>query len=107
MRTRRMYVVVVYDITETEGDFREKRKNRTRLYKRLRAFGAPVQYSVFEFNLTPSQKNRLVEVIKDYIEDTDRITIYTLCEECKRRIERLFTKPREEPISDDISSLGV
>ncbi len=102
-----MYVVVVYDIIETAGNFREKRKNRTRLYKKLKGFGSPVQYSVFEFNLTPSQREKLIEVINNYIEETDRVSIYTLCEECRKRIERLFTKPREEPIFDEISSIEV
>lgn len=102
-----MYVVVVYDIVEAEGDVREKRKNRTRLYKRLKDFGTPVQYSVFEFNLTPAQRRKLIETISEHIEEEDRVSIYTLCEECRRRIERLFTKPREEPITDDMSSMEV
>jgi CRISPR-associated protein Cas2 len=107
MRTRRMYLVIVYDIVEKEGEFKEKRKNRTKLYKRLRDFGAPVQYSVFEFNVTPAQKEEIMKVVSTYIEEGDRISIYTLCDECKKKIERLNTKPREEPISDDISSMEV
>lgn len=107
MRTRRMYIVVAYDICETDGDFKEKRKNRTKLYKKLKDFGAPVQYSVFEFNLTPSQKERLMEIMSRYIEKGDRISVYQLCEECRKKIERLKTKPKKEPISDEISSIEV
>lgn len=107
MRSRRMYLVVVYDICETEGDFREKRKNRRKLYKALLNFGAPVQYSVFEFNVTPSQKERILRAISEHVEDGDRIAVYTLCEECRKKIERLSTLPRRVPISDEISSLEV
>ena len=101
-----MYVVVVYDIT-SEGDEERKEKNRRRLYKKLKDFETPVQYSVFEFNLTPSQKRRLMEVLSKYIEEDDRVSVYTLCEECRKNIERLWTTPRFKPITDDTSSVEV
>lgn len=107
MRTRRMYLIVVYDICETEDNYKKKRKNRTRLYKKLNDFGSPVQYSVFEFNVTPEQKNKLMEIISKYIEDGDRVSIYKLCDDCRRFIERLWTEPIKRPIDDNISSIEV
>jgi CRISPR-associated protein Cas2 len=107
MRTRRMYLIVVYDICETEENYKKKRKNRTRLYKKLKDFGAPVQYSVFEFNVSPEQKNKLMKIISRYIEDGDRVSIYKLCEGCRKSIERLWTEPIKKPIGDNISSIEV
>lgn len=107
MRTRRMYLVVVYDICEKEGDYKKKRKNRTRLYKKLKDFGSPVQYSVFEFNVTPEQKEKIMGIINRYIEDGDRVSVYKLCDDCRKYIERLWTKPIKEPMSDNKSSIEV
>ncbi len=107
MRTRRMYLIVVYDICENEGNFKKKRKNRTKLYKKLKDFGTPVQYSVFEFNVTPEQKKKLIGIISKYIEDGDRVSIYKLCDDCKKYIERLWTEPIKRPIGDNISSIEV
>lgn len=107
MRTRRMYLVVVYDICETRDNYKNKRKNRTRLYKKLKDFGSPVQYSVFEFNVTPAQKEKLMKIISSYIEDGDRVSIYKLCDDCRRYIERLWTQPIKKPMDDNISSIEV
>jgi len=107
MRTRRMYLIVVYDISETDENYKKKRKNRTKLYKKLKDFGSPVQYSVFEFNVTPEQKKKLIEIISRYIEDGDRVSIYKLCDDCRKHIERLWTEPIKRPMSDNISSIEV
>lgn len=107
MRTRRMYLVVVYDVCETEGDPKKKAKNRRKLYKQLQNFGSPVQYSAFEFNVTPEQKAHIDNIIQKYIENTDRVSVYQLCEECRKKIQRFNTKTLKTVITDDISSIEV
>lgn len=107
MRTRRMYLVVVYDITENGENYKKKRKNRTKLYKKLKDFGAPVQFSVFEFNVTPTQKDEIMGAISEYIEDGDRVSVYKLCDDCRKYIERLWTEPIKKPIGDNISSIEL
>ncbi len=107
MRTRRMYIVVVYDVCESEGNPKEKRKNRRKLYKRLKDIGSPVQFSAFEFNVTPEQKAQIESIINRYIEPSDRVSVYTLCEECRKKIERFQTKTLKPVITDDISSMEV
>ncbi|MCX7957438.1 MAG: CRISPR-associated endonuclease Cas2 [Deltaproteobacteria bacterium] len=107
MRSRRMYIVVVYDVCETDGDPKQKRKNRRRLYKKLKDVGSPVQFSAFEFNVTPEQKSQIISIINRYIEPSDRVSLYTLCEECRRKIERFQTKTLKPVITDEISSMEV
>ncbi len=73
------FLVVTYDVPCN--------KRRTRLHKQLKNYGEPVQYSVFEFDLTARQKNSLLKVIKDHIQkDEDRVRIYEFCGGCSSRV---------------------
>jgi len=71
--------VVAYDITDD--------RRRTRLHKKLKSFGTPVQYSVFECILSPKNLEKMKRVVKREIkEDEDSVRYYFLCEACRRRI---------------------
>jgi len=107
MRTRRMYLVIAYDVSEINGDPKQKAKNRRRLYKKLKNFGSPVQYSVFEFNVTPEQKGAIERLIQRYIESSDRVSVYQLCDECRKKIQRFHTQTLKPVITDEISSMEV
>lgn len=75
-----MICVVCYDIPD--------QKRRTRLHKTLEGFGDPVQESVFECDLTPLQKRKMVQKIEKIVElPADKVRIYMLCEECRPKIE--------------------
>jgi len=102
-----MYIVVAYDVCESEGDSKQKAKNRRRLYKKLKDFGSPVQYSVFEFNVTPDQKDGIERIIQKYIESSDRVSVYQLCDECRKKIQRFKTQTLKPVITDEISSMEV
>ncbi len=79
-----MYVVISYDIRD------DKRRNK--LHKALKDYGTWVQYSVFECQLRPKEflklRHRLKQML-DEAEADDSIRFYGLCEECRRKIERL------------------
>jgi CRISPR-associated protein Cas2 len=74
------FVVVVYDISDD--------KRRTRLHKRLRDFGSPVQFSVFECVLSAKQlkgmKAALQKIIRPRI---DHVRLYFLDEAARKKIE--------------------
>ena len=95
-----MYIVLAYDISDD--------RRRTKLYKKLKNFGVPVQLSVFEFNLTPSQKDDLIKTVLSHLKsEEDRFSLYVLCEECRKKIERFSTTPRKQPFDDEKSSIEV
>ena len=72
------FLMVAYDIP--------CHKRRTRLHKQLKNYGEPVQYSVFEFELTPKQRNSMMQVIKKQIkEKEDRVRVYELCGGCRAK----------------------
>ncbi|MCI0694030.1 CRISPR-associated endonuclease Cas2 [candidate division KSB1 bacterium] len=91
--TRRIFVVVAYDISDD--------KRRTLLHKKLKAFGLAVQYSVFECLLNRDQ----IKVMKKMISATiktkagDRVRYYYLCESCRRRIQATdAVTPQDAPV---------
>jgi len=58
------------------------------LFKSLHAWGRPVQYSVFEFDLKQSQREKLRQKIKGIIDPTeDKVRLYELCGSCLVRVE--------------------
>jgi CRISPR-associated protein Cas2 len=75
------FVVVAYDISDD--------KRRTRLHKKLKAYGLAVQYSVFECLLNRDQIKQMKKMIQDHIKTTagDRVRYYSLCESCRARIQ--------------------
>lgn len=64
---------------------------RSKIVKVLESYGKRIQYSVFEFNLTKARilemKNKL---IKRKLLNKKRMSfsIYPLCEECYKKVER-------------------
>ncbi|MDY6892446.1 MAG: CRISPR-associated endonuclease Cas2 [Chloroflexota bacterium] len=75
-----MYIVVCYDITSN--------RRRTRLHELLLGYGAPVQKSVFECNLTLTQFRQLRSRARRYVKGSgDSIRYYHLCGRCQGRTQ--------------------
>ena len=74
-----MFIVVAYDIRDD--------RRRTRLHKRLKSFGTPVQYSVFECLLDARRFQELRAVVRKTIHaKQDLVRYYRLCEGCRAKI---------------------
>jgi CRISPR-associated protein Cas2 len=74
-----MFIVVAYDIPDN--------KVRTRLFKLLKRFGQPVQFSVFECILTRAQFDQMrAEVGKIVDGEQNSVRYYDICDECHRRV---------------------
>lgn len=75
---RKQFMIVAYDISNN--------RRRTKLHDLLMDYGTPVQYSVFEFEITPKQYQRMKKAIKKLIKPRlDRVRIYYLCEDCRKK----------------------
>lgn len=73
------FTVVAYDIPDD--------RRRKRVSDILKDFGERVQYSVFECELTPSQRSDLESRILAEIEKTeDGVRFYIICANCKPKI---------------------
>ena len=86
-----MFIVISYDIKDD--------KRRSRIFKTLKNFGQWMQFSVFECDLDRKNFLRLKDRLDHLIdaEKEDSIRFYSLCEGCKRQIERVGgEKPRSE-----------
>ena len=84
-----MKVVVVYDIPED--------KRRERLRKSLLRFGNPVQKSVFEFDLSQRQIEKMERMIRAImLPGKDNIRYYKICKNCADETEVFGGKPFEE-----------
>jgi CRISPR-associated protein Cas2 len=71
-----MRLAVAYDIS---SDAR-----RRQVYQTLQSYGAWRQYSVFELNVTKTERVELEDALESIISPTegDRIQIYRLCSSC-------------------------
>jgi len=71
-----MRLAIAYDIS--------KDSNRRRVYNTLQRYGAWQQYSVFELEISKTDRVELEDELKAQIEpsDGDRIRIYRLCSSC-------------------------
>jgi CRISPR-associated protein Cas2 len=77
-----MFIVVAYDISDD--------RRRARLHKRLKGFGRPVQYSVFECVVTEQSLRKLKEAVLQTIKrDEDLVRYYSLCQSCCAKIEAI------------------
>lgn len=77
-----MFIVVAYDITDD--------RRRTRLHKRLKGFGTPVQYSVFECLLDERQFRDMNAMVRKTIHGRqDFVRYYSLCESCRTKIKAI------------------
>lgn len=82
-------IVFVYDIPDD--------KRRERLRKTLLRFGTPVQYSVFECDLTPRQLKRLAKAVRALIKPhEDNVRYYQLCRSCAQGAEFFGGRPLTE-----------
>lgn len=87
-----MFIVVAYDISDD--------RRRTRLHKKLKSFGTPVQYSVFECALDARGLERMRRAIRRLIDEgQDLVRYYFLCEACLRRIEVINGDITQEPLT--------
>lgn len=85
-----MYLAVTYDISD-DG-------RRRRVYRTLERYGAWRQYSVFELEISKSQRVELEDELDSRIEpaEGDRIRIYRLCSSCHDDITDLGVEPPDE-----------
>jgi CRISPR-associated protein Cas2 len=84
-----MQIVLVYDIPDD--------KRRTRLRKTLLRFGTPVQYSVFECDLSQRQLERMEKAVRSVIKKhEDNVRYYQLCRSCARSAEVFGGQPLTE-----------
>ena len=85
------FIIVVYDISND--------KRRTKLHKRLKDFGTPVQYSVFECLLDAAGFKSMQKAVNRIIRPRiDHVRYYVLCGSCRGKIEvtgrkEVTTKP--------------
>lgn len=82
-----MRLAITYDIHEDS--------NRRRVYKTLERYGAWRQYSVFEVEVSKTQRVELEDELASHIEpeDGDRIRIYRLCQSCLDDITDIGFQP--------------
>jgi CRISPR-associated protein Cas2 len=79
-------IVLVYDIPDD--------KRRTRLRKTLMRFGTPVQYSVFECDLSQRQLERMEKAVRAVIKrGEDNVRYYQLCRNCAQSAEVFGGQP--------------
>ncbi len=73
-----MFVLIAYDI----GDDKRLRQ----VAKMMKEYGARVQHSIFECNISEQQLITLAEKLKSIIKKKeDKVQIYHLCGACKQR----------------------
>lgn len=69
-----MDVVVAYDIADTEGAGSSRLRRVAKVCER---YGQRVQFSVFEFRLSPERMARMLGEIQDVIDhDQDSVLVY-------------------------------
>lgn len=85
-----MRLAIAYDVS--------KDVNRRRVYQTLQRYGAWRQYSVFEVNVTKTERVELEDELKSHIEPTDgdRIRIYHLCQSCQDSTTDIGSNPPDE-----------
>ncbi len=75
-----MFIVVCYDIVDD--------RRRGKACKLLQGYGAHVQESVFECDLTLKQYQRLRANLDKMVDPTeDKVRFYNLCQNCIGRVE--------------------
>lgn len=80
MAVEKQFVIVVYDISND--------KRRTRLHKKLKDYGSPVQYSVFECVLAGDEIRRMKGDVRCIIRPRlDHVRYYTICGACRKKVE--------------------
>lgn len=87
-----MFFVICYDVPDD--------KRRRKLHQKLKNFGEPVQYSVFECRLDRKKFVRLKEVVNRVVEPKeDNVRYYRLCHACEQVVELINGEiTREQPM---------
>ena len=82
-----MRLAITYDISENS--------NRRRVRNTLRGYGAWKQYSVFEVEVSKTERVELEDKLDSIIDpqDGDRIRIYRLCQSCLDDTSDLGAEP--------------
>jgi len=85
-----MRLAIAYDISDDT--------NRRRVYRTLQRYGAWQQYSVFELEISKTDRVELEDELESHIDpgDGDRIRIYRLCDACVKATSDLGNEPPEE-----------
>jgi CRISPR-associated protein Cas2 len=85
-----MRLAVAYDVSSDA--------NRRRVYRTLQRYGAWKQYSVFELDVSKTERVELEDELESHIEpaDGDRIRIYRLCSSCIDNTTDLGAEPPDE-----------
>ena len=85
-----MRLAITYDVS--------KDSNRRRVYQTLQRYGAWKQYSVFELEISKTDRVKLEDELESHIEpsDGDRIRIYRLCDACIDSTTDLGNEPPGE-----------
>lgn len=78
-----MHLLISYDIKND--------KRRTKIFNTLKNYGDPIQYSVFECDITRKQYQELRRRLEPLIdvEETDSLYVFRLCGECRKKVERI------------------
>jgi len=73
-------------------------KDRRRVRKTLQRYGAWKQYSVFELEITKTDRVELEDELASKIEpeNGDRIRIYRICESCQDDMTDIGAQPPDE-----------
>lgn len=87
-----MRLAITYDISDDSI--------RRDVYRTLESYGAWKQYSVFELDISRTERVELEDKLRDYLESGDRIRIYTLCRSCTDKIEELGKGTSEDDTSN-------
>lgn len=85
-----MRLAIAYDVSDDS--------NRRRVYRTLQRYGAWRQYSVFELEISKTQRVDLEDELESHIEpsDGDRIRIYRICSSCQDATTDLGSQPPDE-----------
>ena len=96
-----MFVLLTYDIGDGNSS-KETSKRLNKLSRLCLKFGARVQNSVFEMDISFSDYIKLKNEIQEIIEENDSVRIYKLGKNYKNNIE-LLGRPSQFEIIDDNS----
>ena len=83
-------LAVAYDVSDDA--------NRRQVYRTLQRYGAWRQYSVFELDISKTDRVELEDELESHIDpsDGDRIRIYRLCSACQDATTDIGNDPPDE-----------
>ena len=86
--------LVCYDVTDD--------KRLRRAFKTCRNFGDHLQYSIFECDLSPTEKIELESALSEIInQDEDQVLFVPICAKCVNQIEAIG-RPTEAADAKDV-----